>query len=879
MKLTTKMPKGERIVSEIKKKIEEGTLQDGDRVSTVREMTKLFDTSVSVVQNALQSLVKDKYLECKGKSGYYVRKQAAKKAVETAAEEQTEQNKPIPFIVIHHNDLVWRRNFDEYDEIRRKQIKLELEMSRKDPRFTFGIEQSAVLERYAEQEPGDVKYLQQLIDEGRLEPSGAFSIQDLNLVSGEAILMCHLHGKKYYREVWGCDTPVASLTDAFGLCSQIPQILALSGFQYLIPGRLNNRDQKALPFPADGVFRWIGLDGTPIYVTAREGRYTGHGIGREGGSVVNTDNVTRVTNMLADAQNDPSDYIMIYTTEEALIIENLSEVIDNLNRKAARKIAYQNAKTYFEAAEKENIPQVYGEFNPTLTGCYTTRISVKMDNRKAENQIFEAELLDLYRKGKSKDFTPVWKQLYLIGFHDAICGCHTDHANEQIREKLDYVLKETAPAKANLKDGTFTVFAMNQKNGIQLASAPVPPAGIPSQKDGDAYLFEFDGAFTVKKYQTAKKKPAAAKKCSAKFETDYYKVNFSNGIARIENKNGKNVFGNDFGELVLRPEYGTMWQEDYKGAKVVRRDDTEEKLVSCEEGPVFFKVVTEGFIKDGLPEIGNIDNHWPGFESLSFRKEYIFPKHADHFKLKLTVDFHGRNTKTYINFPTTVDCHTAHPLYQVPFGSMERKPYFEIPFNETDSAQFLAHQSDYESAKGDWPALNWVDYSDGNGGLTVANNGTPSHQLKSGNIMVALLRSGTRILDGNLMPEVGSFENGIHEYEFAFQAHQTQDVTKAEQLGQLVNHPARVIAETLPEGDVLSFSQENVAISAIRKSENGILVRVYETQGRYASISMSGSLLKGKTVFNAEADGTVLEKENAAELNFKPFEIRTFILK
>ncbi|MBR2427668.1 MAG: GntR family transcriptional regulator [Lentisphaeria bacterium] len=876
MKMNKNMPKGKRIVSEIKKKIEDGTLQEGDRLTTVREMQKMFDTSLSVVQNALQTLVKDKYIENKGHSGYYVRKKAE---TEQAAAAAGEQNNPMPFIVIHHNDLVWRRNFDEYDEIRRKQIKLELEMSRKDPRFTFGIEQSAVLERYVEQEPGDIEYIQQLINEGRLEPSGAFSIQDLNLVSGEAILMCHLHGKKYYREVWGCDTPVASLTDAFGLCSQIPQILKLSGFQYLIPGRLNNRDQKALPFPADGVFRWIGLDGSPVYVTAREGRYTGHGIGREGGSIVNESNVSRVTRMLAEAQKDPSDYIMIYTTEEALILENLSEIIETLNRKAARKIAYQNAKTFFEAADKENVPQIYGEFNPTLTGCYTTRISVKLNNRKAENQLFEAELLDLYRKGKHKNFTPVWKQLYLVGFHDAICGCHTDHANVQVREKLDYILKETAPAKANLKSGKFSVFAMNQKQGIQLASAPVPPAGIPSQKDGNSYLFEFDGAFSVKTFQTAKKAPAAAKKCAAKFETDYYKADFTGGIARIENKNGKNVFGDDFGEIVLRPEYGTMWQEGYAGSKVVRRNDTAEKLVSCEEGPVFFKVVTEGYIKDGPAEDGNSGNHWPGFESLSFRKEYIFPKHTDHFKLKISVDFHGRNTKTMICFPTTVDCHTAHPVYQVPFGSMERKPYFEIPENETDTAQFLAHDSDYESAKGDWPALNWVDYSDMNGGLTVANIGTPSHQLKSGSILVALNRSGTRILDGNLMPEPGSFENGVREYEFAFQSHPTQDLANAEQLGQLLNHPPRVIAENVPEGNVLTFSRDNIAFSAIRKCDAGILVRVYETMGRYTAAAISGSMLDGRTLYAADADGTVREKENAADLNFKPYEIRTFVLK
>lgn len=877
MKLTSKPPKGKRIVSEIKEKIENGILREGTRLSTVREMVKVFDTSPSVIHNALQSLVKDDYIECRGHSGYYVRKTGNVSAAEPAAKNKTEQDKTIPFIIIHHNDLMWRRNYDDYDKIRQTQIKLELELNRRDPRFTFGIEQAAVLERYAEQVPEDIPLLQKLIKEGKLELSGAYSIQDLNMVSGEAILMCHIHGKKYYKEVWGVDTPVASLTDAFGLCSQMPQILSLAGFLYLIPGRLNNRDQKVLPFPSDGIFRWVGLDGTPFIVTAREGRHTGHGVGPDRGTML-TDNPSRIMRDLSNAQKTDVDSLLIYCTEEALITESVSAIVDSLNRKSSRKIAFRTAQSFFESAEKDDVPHIYGEFNPVFTGCFSTRISVKRDNRKCENQLFEEEWLDLYRN-KKKDYTPAWKELYLIGFHDAICGCHADRAFVQLREKLDYVLKATAPGAPAAKAKQFSVACFNQKEGVQLASSPVPPAGIPSQKEGDSYLFEYDGALSARTFTASAKAVPAAKKCKAVFETDYYKADFTGGIAKIKNKHGENVFGNDFGEIVIRSDFGTMWQEAYMGYRVAGRDFTDEKVVSCTEGPVFFKVVTEGHIKEGPAADGNIGNHWPGFKSLKFKKEYIFPKHADHFTLKLTIDFRGCNTKTMIKFPTTVDCHSARPVYQVPFGSMERKPYFEVPQQEADTAQFLQTRDDYESCKGDWPALNWVDYSDWNKGLTVANNGTPGHELKSGNICVSLLRSGTQILDGCLMPQEGSFENGVHEFDFAFYAHSHDEISKAEQLGQMLNHPARAVADKLPEGTLLQFSDEAIAVSAVRKTKDGILVRAYETLGRYTTVSLSGTLLGKHHVYDAEADGTVLEKENTHELYFKPYEIRTFIIK
>ena len=234
---------------------------------------------------------------------------------------------------------------------------------------------------------------------------------------------------------------------------------------------------KDLPFPYDGVFRWVGLDGTPFIVTSREGRFTGHGIWNDVGLVCRDKN-TRVTEDLANAQTDPADFLLIYTTEEALITKDISKIVDMLNRNGKRKIAFRNAESFFDAAEKDNVPHVYGEFNPVFTGCYATRISIKHDNRKAENQLFESEFLDLYRKGKGKDFTPVWKQLFLVGFHDAICGCHSDHANEQIREKLDFVLNATRPSMPAAKVTEFSVVAMNQNTGIQLASSPIPPDGI-----------------------------------------------------------------------------------------------------------------------------------------------------------------------------------------------------------------------------------------------------------------------------------------------------------------------------------------------------------------------------------------------------------------
>jgi len=220
----------------------------------------------------------------------------------------------------------------------------------------------------------------------------------------------------------------------------------------------------------------------------------------------------------------------------------------------------------------------------------------------------------------------------------------------------------------------------------------------------------------------------------------------------------------------------------------------------------------------------------------------------------------------------------SNATYEVPFGSIVRKPYFEVPYEYEDTALAL-NSSDYQHAAGDWPALNWVSYADTAAALSVANTGTPGHQLVGKSILVSLVRSGTRCSDGMMTPQQGVFDNGIHEYEFAFCAHHPSEIGKAVQLGQTMNR--KPVVHLSNSGKMpaeshswLKYDADNILLSAVYKAGDSIIVRLYETLGKAVKTQLNGEFKVCETDFE-------LSKERACpnnELYFKPHEIKTLKL-
>ncbi len=611
-----------------------------------------------------------------------------------------DENGRIFLTSTHHSDLTWQFSYEEYDKIREEQLNIVMGFFSKYPEYGFIIDQAYVLENYLERNPKQRDNIIQYFNKGNgsLELFGAYAIPDLNMCSGESFIRNCILGQQYYLRQFGCLPITASLDDAFGMPFQVPQVLAKLGYQYLIPGRTPNA-QSGLN--ADQSFVWQGMGQTKIIVVQQDA-------GVDKSSYISNVPVIqneseRFIKTLTDLQNTSDNVLAYYKTEFQMLDEMFFKHLEavNQNPNAKRKVTFGRFTDYCKTIKEEDLPIYHGEFNPTLTGCYTTRIGVKQKIRAAENAVFDTELASALT-GKEIDLSKVWLQLNL-GQFDASCGCHHDICNIDVHEKLDFVLEQAVLERDRVleKSKGQTLLVMNpsaySESRLVETTIDAIPADIPIQKEGDHYYFVADLPAHGAKYFTARSNTADL--CIKKVDpsaycgkSDYYTFDFTGPAPKItSNRFGHSVFGQErFAEILFHHESGSMWDECLLEPPC-GMEYQEETVTDVEEGPLFINVTTTGSVKPGKKPIsGNAGMYWPGFESLSFKKEYIFPLHLPYFQLRLTLDFAGCNTKISLRIPVELDPLNAVALYDTPFAALQRKPYFEVPYQYEATLQPLS---------------------------------------------------------------------------------------------------------------------------------------------------------------------------------------------
>ncbi|MGN0866646.1 MAG: GntR family transcriptional regulator [Oligosphaeraceae bacterium] len=862
------------VSASLRGRIQKGEISPGERLVSVRELADAYNVSLSVVQNALKELCDGGFLECQPGRGYYVAEKPEKG--KGAGDISHAPRGELCLVLDHHSDLLWRRTLADYDAIRESQLLSLFAMARRHPSCAFLLEQGRVGQVFFAAHPELLSEARELVSQGRLDLGGAYSIPDLNMVEGESILRNLLAGAALWRELLGKEPAYARLVDAFGMCAQLPQILLHCGIRHLWMGRAPNvpASLRQAPF-----FRWRSLGDSSRFILAFQPQGTITHLGYTENVPLIQKGESRLVKGLRACQTLSGSPLISYSTEEGELEESIFAIAGDLNAGGGKPVSFLSAGEYLRlhTPREEEIPEYRGECNPIFTGCYTTRIGIKQGIRQAESRLLLLELLDLLASPRFHSREKAWHALFLAQFHDAVCGCHSDAAHGDVEKAL----REAIPPLPSFPGEGFTVVSSSGVGGRQPVSSPLPPAGIPSQEDGEGgHLFLADLPRVGLRHFAVGQPPKVRKKAKAGllFQNPWICADFHHPERpAIRFTQYPQALGEGFGELRMRMDTGSMWVEEYWGAPRGRQWQ-KEVLVENTEGPVFHQFVTEGEFLPGEPENGNTGNHWPGFRALRFQKRYRFYHELDYFTLDVTLHWTGCNTRVSLHFPTGMNPGECTCAYETPFATTIRPPYFEVEERHEGTLRPLASNEDYLRAKGDWPALHWVRMSDHRTALTVANDGTPAHQLANGEIQVCLLRSGTKTADGGLTPPEGAMDNGRHRYHFAFQAHAATEPWRSTELGMRENRrPVALPGHAKTEGTMLDWEDRGLALSALHRLPNGrILLRLYECQGQAASLRLSGALAKGGALQECDAAGTPLPAPGPAP--FQPFQIRSYLL-
>jgi len=198
-----------------------------------------------------------------------------------------------------------------------------------------------------------------------------------------------------------------------------------------------------------------------------------------------------------------------------------------------------------------------------------------------------------------------------------------------------------------------------------------------------------------------------------------------------------------------------------------------------------------------------------------------------------------------------------------------------------------------EKPSGIYPALNWVDFSDEEKGVTLINKGLPAHEIRDGKIYLTLLRSILMLssdgVTGPAIPTPDAQEFKTYSFEYSLFPHlkgwkQANSFKPAYEfnhnlIGFQMPAERRKKTKILPSRfSFFEVKPENVILAALKKAEdsNEVVLRLFETKGERTKTEIDlfkePKSVKVINLLEMEERETKF-KGKRIKLRVKPFEI------
>ena len=815
-------------------------------------------------------------------------------------------DKPVYVVQHNHFDPTWRRCWDRtfdfrgkryrsYADVEERVIDLWLENAKKGLGFSEG--QSVVFRKYLERNPERYEEMRDLVERGIIDLTIAGeTVSDTNMPSGETLLRNLILGQLYFEDTFDVISHVGWLEDAFGQSAQIPQMfrgieckLALKLCYKRVPGEY-----------------WKGLDGSVIFVgDAPLVHGAGHciktgpcfecnGVGCEAcshtGFAVQGDLPEELINRVLDFDYSAADPCGMFLAggEEAVPNLQLPELVEQAKIRTGTNFQFGGFKEVAEhmadIINKVDDPNVTVsseiEGNPSMTGCYVSRIKIKQEMRRIENMVNTAERWAAVAHLMGAEYpigclTQAWRTVVFIGFHDALTCSHIDQAYFELLDMLadaeheaSHVLEDSLDfIDQKIESDPDNEYLMLYNSESWDRSEPVTViltgiSGCPAVKDAsgndiDVLDISAEGE-NVSVTFLSPQIPALGYSAveiipdvrpldhgdinagPGEVENEFFKVKVSSkGIESIiDKRTNQEILDTSkylANELILEEDKGHPW-----GAT---------QNASFEEGLAQYTTGVKIRKADNTSEImltGQYKGSDENTQILSWRQSVKIYKGVDRIDFNTKIDWDTAHRRIRVAFPTNIK--TDEATYSIPYGALKRSKYEpdpNPPFNN-----------------GDWPVVNWVDVYDEkeNQGVALINTGTPSHKVLDGVIFMSVLRSPADPWYLN-EPEYyecpdfdGARDTGRHEFNYSLIPHAGDyNAASIEKRGREINNPL-VIRQLAYAGEgelglTHSFMKfdatDNVIITAIKKAErdDSLIVRLVETSGKpgEASISIDGA--------------------------------------
>jgi alpha-mannosidase len=774
-----------------------------------------------------------------------------------------------------HLDLAWLWPVRETRRKGGRTFATALKLIKEYPNYKFGASQPQLYEWIKNDYPQLYNDIKKAVKENKWEIQGAMWVEpDMNLTGGESLVRQCLYGKRFYKEEFGKDVKELWLPDVFGYSATLPQILKKCGIEYFMTQKISWNETNTFPHHT---FMWEGIDGT---------RILSHFLPTNNYNLGNTPKELNEAEKRY-AQSDISDeFLNLYGIGDGgggPSAHHIEMGLRQQNLEGVPKFKFSFAEDFYKKIDKipkEKLPLWSGELYLELhRGTYTTQALMKKHNRLLEQKLHNVEFLgSLVEDFQQLELDEIWKNTLLNQFHDILPGSSINwvykDANSMSREnlekldKLEEKLLTLLYGRKGKRANKFIVYnsqPWKRKEVIQLAA-----------NDGQYWVGDGTSSSIFKaengKIDYPLELPPCGYTCILIEQTNmnfpHKEILLKASNNSLENKLIKVEFAKD-GTIVSM--YDKVEKREILAGKA-------NKLLLWKDEPNNWGAWdVNHFYRETIPDRAKLISskviHRTNLSAILLQQ---FKIGNSTIEQKITII----NDSKLIKFENKVDWKEEHKMLRVSAQPDIYSPQasYEIQYGTLQRATHS--NTSWDAAKFEVATQRFADLSQPDYGFAILNDCKYGLFIKENVISLNLLRS-PKDTDKEA-------DQHTHEFTFCYYPHKESLIeSNVLEMAHNLNSPLMKfpVAE-LPENRQRSFYNiigKNVKLEVIKKAEdgNGIIVRIYETAGTNTKITFQTAEKWNQLTETDMLENTIeniCEKANEIELQFKPFEIRTFRL-
>lgn len=800
----------------------------------------------------------------------------AREIMKPYLEMKNSNSAPNAGIIGHsHMDTAWLWHIPETIKKCARTFANQLNLMSQYDEYTF-IQSSAYhLEMIRRYYPELFERIKKEVANGRYEPNGGVWVEcDCNITSGESIIRQFLWGQKYTQKHFNFTSNSFWLPDTFGYSAAIPQIMKGCDVDYFLTTKLSWNDTNTFPYDT---FYWEGIDGSNVFchfntthswpdpehlITSLEGR-------GDNENYLKNKNVAKerlIAYGFGDGGGGPQ-FEMVEMAKRCRDLDGcpkaehttVGKFMDNLKDVAIEPPVYSG--------------ELYLELH---RGTLTNHHTIKRNNRKAEYSLRDLEIFTVENAvannavASDENIRPLMETLLVNQFHDILPGTCIAKAHKQSHEDMAKLQQDT---KNEIKNQLTINKDENKATVINRLSFDVL----------DVVYFDYSGKIVKGDFKqqvvtdlNGNKKLAVYGIKLGSFDNEI--VEFVDGNLSINSK--FNYSGNKLSTPFAEIEFN---EKGYISSFVDKNNNRQLK--------------GKGFALNTLLIAEDVSLQWDNWDidadlqmkfkdSATMLSREVVSNGEVEIRIRTKYQLTEKSTLTQdtifyahtprVDFDTVMDWQDEHRFLKAGFDTtiLSRQARHDIQFGYVQKP--TTRNTNVEQAMFEVVQHKYTDLSETKYGIAILNDCKYGISVEGGDMRLSLHKGGNR-------PDENG-DKGIHYCKYSFLPHNEFSTNNVIKPSYIFNCPPMVVDGEVNIKFLASVDCDNVIIETIKPCEDnqkGFIIRLYETEGTFANanIKLNFNPTEIYETNMLEVEQQKLIYNNGFDLEFKPFEIKTILIK